>query len=98
LKQALTQRYGTPSRDFDFLRAGAIWKGPNEWMWSLFKKERVLSVYWGSENTPVKKPVQYIALKATGSSPETAMIVASYEFENMKACSDDIENLDASNL
>lgn len=98
LKQALTQRYGTPSNDFDFLRAGAIWKEPNEWMWSISKKERTLASFWGSETNPAKNPVKYIALQAKGVSPEVALISVGYELTNASKCMDEIKNLDASNL
>jgi hypothetical protein len=98
LKQALTQRYGTPANDYDFLREGAIWRGSNEWMWSIFKKERTLSSFWGSETTPAKNSVQYIHLAAVGISPDVSMINVSYEFANGSKCIDEIRNLGASNL
>lgn len=98
LKQALVQRYGLPTSEFDFLKADAIWKAPNEWVWSLFKDERVLLVYWARENAPTKKLVKYILLSAQGASPEIARISVSYEFENIQTCLDDIKKFDASNL
>jgi hypothetical protein len=45
VKQALIARYGS-SLDFDYLKSGALWDKPREWVWSIYKKERDLSSFW----------------------------------------------------
>lgn len=96
--EALTKRYGY-GRRYDFLRTGAIWKNHNEWMWSLFKEERYLSAFWGSEEGGLgKENLKAIKLEAHGTSPSTSMISVSYEFKNFGECSSELKELDSSNL
>ena len=45
LKEALSRRYGL-GKEIEYLRSGALWRESNEWMWSLYDKERVQSVLW----------------------------------------------------
>lgn len=94
LKTALTNKYGTPSNEFDFLRSGATWRENGEFMWSLYKKERYLSAYW----KPGKGDISSIALEVSGISPEIALISVSYEFANNDKCYDEMKRVDSSNL
>lgn len=49
LKNALTEKYGKPSNDYDFLRKGSIWRDSRDWMMALKLKDRTLEshrVWW----------------------------------------------------
>jgi len=95
LKEALTKKYGAASNNYDFLRSGALWKEHQEWMRSLFHKERILASFWNDIN---KNGVQNIALKASGSSPNSSLINISYEFTNVDQCLSENKAIDSSNL
>ena len=57
--------YG-PSKVFDFLKYGSIWKEPNDWMMGLKQKERTLVAFWDDETgADMSSTVANIMLDAT---------------------------------
>jgi|SRR5208283_134027 len=46
IRDSMTDTYGQPTRNFDFLKGGSIWNEDQDWMMGLAKKERVLDTYW----------------------------------------------------
>jgi len=87
LVKALSNKYGSPGNNFDFLRAGSNWKDPQDWMMALLKKERTLASYWSPpERTNLPDSVLSIQLEAAASSGSTGYIRLGYEFDNLDAC------------
>ena len=87
LKSALKEKYGK-SDDFDYLRSGALWKEPREFVWSLYKHERVLVSYWTpNAGSSLRPPIRAVELEATSVNPSTgSYITLNYEFENFPQC------------
>ncbi|QEI06859.1 hypothetical protein FXN63_14205 [Pigmentiphaga aceris] len=86
LSSMLSAKYGKPSSQFDFLRQGAIWKEPRDWMMSLEQKERTLATFWGGDGAPLPNGISNIAIKAVPMSSRAAMISLRYEFKNFEEC------------
>jgi len=86
LVKHLTNKYGEPTKKYDYLRAGSIWKEPQEWMRSLQKKERVYAFYWS--NLPAEKNdnIININVEPLGASSYSALIKLYYEFANTEKC------------
>jgi hypothetical protein len=74
IKSALVRKYGTPTKEFDFIHVGALWAEPEDFTMSLLKKERTLECYWklADETT--------IIIEAGADARETGTINLSYEF------------------
>jgi len=100
-EKALTATYGAPSEEFDFLRSGSAWNGPEDWMTGLQKEERTLSSYWKPDPSRclvadplVCQPalnsnhIVVISLHARASSDEIGYLSLAYEFEGYEAYSD----------
>lgn len=86
LKTTLQNKYGK-SRDFDFLRQGALWKEPREYGWSLYKNERTLASFWNAEQGSTNLgSLNGVSLEAKASSPDSTYVNLSYEFSNMGSC------------
>jgi len=86
-KSALTSRYGN-SKAFDFLRSGALWDEPREWVWSIYKDERTLSSYWDEEeHSNLPAGLLSVSLKARSVNPSSgAYLTVTYEFTNLEQC------------
>ena len=98
LRQALNNRYGE-GREYGYLRSGATWSEEHEWMWSIFKKERVLSAFWGAAGPDInQKNLNAIKLEAMGVSPSSSFIMVSYEFKNIDKCLNERSAMTDSNL
>ncbi|MEB6679903.1 hypothetical protein [Acinetobacter lwoffii] len=95
LKESLIKKYGKPIGDYDFLRAGSIWKNPNEWMMSLYREERILTAAWEPKED---NGVENIMLKARATGRSTGVITLSYELSNNEACLAEKESRDISGL
>jgi hypothetical protein len=74
IKSALVTKYGTPTKEFDFLHDGALWAEPEDFTMSLLKKERSLMCYWklADETT--------IIIEAGASTRDTGTVDLTYEF------------------
>jgi hypothetical protein len=86
LAAALSEKYGKPTKTFDFLHSRSIWKESNEFAMSLRQHERTLSDYW--EALPGKLPdsIASIALVAYGASQTNTYLTLNYEFSNLDSC------------
>jgi hypothetical protein len=78
IRSAISQTYGKPECNYDYLRAGSIWKEPQDWMMGLFRGERHLFTGW---NKSLPNGIQRISLLAQAPSTETGFLTLSYEFE-----------------
>lgn len=71
LKDLLAKKYGNP-QEYDFLRAGSIWKESKYFAMSLYTDQRVLESYWLLEGYS-------IALKVQSLGSAETYVVLSYE-------------------
>lgn len=85
LADALAEKYGRPSNQYDFLRSGSMWNEPKDFMMGLVRKERTLSWYWMGG---LPDELQSIAIEARGISASAGFISLSYEFQGSDACVD----------
>ena len=86
LTAALTGRYGN-AKSFDFLRPGAIWDGPDEFVWSIYKDERVLSAFWTrGDGASLPSNISAIGLSVEAVNASAAYISLGYEFANFDRC------------
>lgn len=90
IKSALTQKYGSPSRDFDFLRAGSIWNEPKDWMMGLLKNERTRAAFWTGRE--LQDSIKAIKVEAEALSSSKGYISFSYEFTNIDQCMDELKS------
>ena len=98
IQQALSQRYGNALKQ-DFLLSGSIWNEPDEFGWSLYKKERILASFWDDEEGSDLPPsVQAIVLAAKSVEPSTTYLQLYYEFSNYGKCKEIIDEKDNAGL
>jgi hypothetical protein len=97
LREALTSKYGQPTNNYDFLKAGSIWRERNEWMMALVRKERVLATFW-TDKPRLPDSLQGIHLEARGLSTSTGYVILDYEFEGSNECVDMVRAQRNSNL
>lgn len=96
IQSSLTDKYGPPTRSFDFLRNGSLWTDPEDWMIGLIKKERILASFWTKPEDPSGKTslpptLSGIALEATAERISAADITIGYEFANFATCSEELK-------
>lgn len=98
LSEALTEKYGKPTRIFDYLKPGSIWDKPNDWYMGLYKKERVLQHFWLTDPTRNGKPLpnmlSAITIKATARGGSGADVDLAYEFDNIDECFASLKSAD----
>lgn len=91
MEKKLEASYGKHSKH-DFLKAGSIWREPNEWMMALKKKERVLLAGWTKEGgSSLSDDIAEIILETCALSEKEGFIMVSYYFSNSDACLDEID-------
>lgn len=96
---ALSKKYGAPGKDYDFLRAGSIWKEPQYWMMGLLKKERNLDAFWSKpENNDLPDFLGTVSLSAYALSGSKGAIKLSYDFDNIDACMETFKSKKNSSL
>lgn len=89
LVDALTEKYGKPSNKFDYLKAGSIWKDPNDWMLALLRGERVLKWFWtDKEGSKLPDSLDGISVTAHALSQNEGYIELAYDFKNVTRCSE----------
>lgn len=88
LKQALQTRYGDAYTG-DFLREGALWDGPDEWVMAVRKNERVFQAVWDrEEGSTLPEDLAEIILNVNANGSDSAWIALQYRFANEKTCSE----------
>ncbi len=101
LKAALTEKYGKPRSDFDFVRQGSLWTDPEDWMMGLAKKERRLAAFWNVE--PTKKgekrmelpnDLAGISIQAHAQDLASGFVAVRYGFSNEDACFEEIKKVE----
>ena len=82
MEERLSKIYGEGEK-YDLLIPGSIWYEPNEWMMSLYQKERILTISWSNENEVIlKNDLSKITLIAYAVSIDTGVIAVEYRFTN----------------
>lgn len=88
VKAQLVSVYGKgDGGDGEFLRDGALWRDPQDFVMSLKQNERVHQTWWSAKNGgKLKDGIQTIALAIRGLSGSTSILVIQYEFDNADKC------------
>lgn len=86
LKAQLTNKYGEPAIDIDQLVAGSLWAAPQQWMRSLFFRQRSLTAIWSAETAPLVSNIADIALTARAKTISIANLSLTYEYTNLDNC------------
>ena len=98
LKNALQKNYGK-SKDYDFLKAGAIWNSPSEYSMSIFKDERVLASFWSKRlGSTMKDNIYSISLDTKGAGSDYGTVIVKYEYSNAEKCRQEESAIDASSF
>jgi hypothetical protein len=91
LEKRLKAQYGKNKRH-DLLGANSIGDKPREFMTGLLKKERLLASYWSAEDgSTMRDHLKTILIEANAYSDDKGYISVSYEFENFKNCTKELE-------
>ncbi|WP_152530046.1 hypothetical protein [Agrobacterium tumefaciens] len=73
--------------DGEFIRDGALWDGPEEFVMALKQNERVHQTWWSQENgAKLKDGIKSIALAIKALNGSTSMLVIQYAFDNEQEC------------
>ena len=98
LSDSLNNIYGA-NLSFDFLKLGAIWDEPQEWVMSLKQNERTYSTFWDEEEkSDMPEGLQSVSLVVKTNSSDSAYIVLKYEFDILDVCLKISESQDDSGL
>jgi hypothetical protein len=65
----LSKPYGPADESMDLILPGSLWDGPNEWLMSIKKQERIVTSIWKDLAVTSKPDLDriYLAVSATGS-------------------------------
>jgi hypothetical protein len=99
MRDALSDKYGA-NRQFDYIKSGALWDKPRDWVWSIYKKERTLVAYWLAENgSSLPATIEAIELVTRSVSPTSgAYLSLTYELSNYDECKKILDGHDNSGL
>lgn len=98
LEGALEARYGDFERA-DFLNAGALWDGTDEWVMAIHQSERVYQSVWQSEyGSELPDSIVEIILNIDALSGSSAWIGLQYRMANFDECQQELEALDSQGL
>ena len=88
---ALAERYGTKA-SADFLKPGALWKEPNEWVMSIYQNERLFGTEWSNPNEKGNGgDLLDVNMELFASGSDSAQIKLQYRFKNFDKCQAEIE-------
>ena len=85
LQGSLERKYGS-FKNYDYLKAGSIWKDPQDFHMAILKKERSLTTFWDDEegsNLPDGLDSIMLQANAVTSGP---YVTVAYEFSNIGDC------------
>ena len=97
LKGALTEKYGEPSDDYDFLRKGSIWRDSRDWMMALKQKDRTLASFWSLKSTS-HGGLEAVMLDASATNSNEGYITLRYSFKNESECLEEVRKAENSSL
>ncbi|WP_051935360.1 hypothetical protein [Deinococcus sp. YIM 77859] len=91
LETSLNNKYGKGLR-FDFLKSSSIWDETNDWMMAIRTEDRYLTTFWSvSEGLKLPRGLDNIMLNVNALNSSDGYVDVSYEFSNMKACTDELK-------
>jgi len=88
LSEALENKYGKPTEDFDFLRPDALWDDSDEWVMAILQNERFLNKFWTNLNGDVKG----IGLGVSALGSSSSYVSLGYQFSNFDDCVEEINS------
>ena len=97
LKVALTERYGQPISDHDFLKHGSMWNESKYWMMGLLKKDRIVATFWerktdkNPKGADLPNDIDSIIVESSAEGTDAGHITLRYAFTNEDACVDAIK-------
>jgi hypothetical protein len=90
MKQKLESSYGKHAFH-DFLAHGSKWNESLDWMMGLASKERTLAAFWDrEEKSSLPDDIAVIFLSAVASGSDSGFITLEYNFDNSKACEQEL--------
>ncbi|WP_162620538.1 hypothetical protein [Limimaricola cinnabarinus] len=84
VSEALSQKYGSGNR-VDFLKSGALWDEPQDWVMSLRQNERTFGQEWSSVESD-GEAYDYIQLWVDGVSSDTTLLILEYRGKDFNDC------------
>jgi hypothetical protein len=78
IRDAVSQSYGKPDIDLDYLKDGSIWKEPEDWTMGLLKDERTLACAW---KMALPNRNYGVVLEAKALSNAKGYLTLMYEFD-----------------
>jgi hypothetical protein len=88
IRDAISKTYGQPKFTLDRVKAGSIWKEPEDWMMGLLKEERGLTTAWDSG---LPNHIQDIVIEASALSQEKGFLRIVYEFDGWNQYVDEVK-------
>jgi hypothetical protein len=98
IRGQLERRYGGGRENF-FLRDGAVWDSPNEWVMSIRQNERSHQLVWErGVNLAAEGSIMEILLTVNASSSDSSYLTLQYRFTNFEACRKELESAEEGSL
>jgi hypothetical protein len=86
LKASLTRSYGQPE-SFEYLHLRARSQGDQDWVTSIWRKERSQTSFWGTENGPIGiDDIDAVQLETKAVSGNSSYNSLSYQLSNFAQC------------
>jgi hypothetical protein len=96
LLDQLAATYGPPTKSFNFLESGSVWKDPGDFMRGLLKSERHLDAYWLNETALSAKGYESMAIRAYALRNDKGWVSVAYELDGWSVFSDAVTQKDPS--
>jgi hypothetical protein len=91
-KSLLTQAYGKPTADLDYLKPGSALREPGDFMAGLLKKDRHLQAFWVHDKASTfKDHVTGVQLQPFAYSATNGVVDQVYEFEGFDTFRDSLD-------
>lgn len=97
LKALLNDKYGA-SQEYSYIKSGALWDKPEDWVMSVKENERTLVSYWLMPDKQAVEGIKSISLEVKAFSSGSAYLDLTYEFENFPLCKKRFNATEASGL
>lgn len=97
LKAILNEKYGA-SQEYSYIKSGALWDKPEDWVMSVKENERTMVSYWIMPDKHAVEGIKSISLEVKAFSSSSAYLDLTYEFENFPLCKKRFNSTEASGL
>jgi len=98
LESALEEKYGN-HKHYDFIRNGALWDEPREWVMAIKQNERFFASFWDAEESSnLPSGLNSISLELLATSSSSSYIKLTYEFSNFDQCKANFSKTDNNSL